>query len=1301
MAQVIKKRIAKVILWILLSVFLLLTGLAGAIQIPYIQTKLVNLISNRLSEATGYRISISQIDIDWFDQIQVENLRVVDTQGDTLVTSSRVEINYRLETVLGEDPSLDDVYLNEARISLKKVQQGDSAVLNINQFIKRLKTLGKKRTKKKPLTAFTIGSIKLKNTYFSYYDPFKEEIEEGFNYHQFSVENIAAEVENFYSLGDTVSLDVLELTGKEPNADLSIDKIKTKFFYCNQAMHFHELDLIVGKSRIKESIEFKYRKATDLNNFTSAVSISAELNNCLIHNEELEEFVPLFRNFDEYYNVTGVFKGRINSFQIKNLDLKLSGGSIVRGDARIVGLPLIDETFIDLDLMNSYAVSEDLKKYLKDKTFRRLAPLDNIGFNANFFGFLNDFVATGDFFTQYGRLTSDINLKLNQEVNASSYKGALKMHNFDVGGYTNNESLGRVTLDGNIKGKGFTLDQADFVLNGRIDSIELNDYDYHNIQTNARFTKEFFEGKVRIKDQNLKMELNGSIDLRGGIDFFNIQAKLDTAFLDKLNFTSESVFIRSDLSVNARGLELDNVLGSANFKNTIIRRAGQELVLDSLGIISDKDENIRNVFINTNLFNGTIHGEFDFSIVYEQLKTLLFEYQLGLENNKESLATYYQSKFSASPDFQVNYVFNIIDFEPIAKVFSPELYISPSTSIDGNLIGGYTSIFNVNSYIDSVNYQNDFFLNNELQLNISKISDSTSILASLYITSENERIAGIETKNLFAEAIWTNRQIDFEFDIDQVKYPNYVRLMGEIDFLEDTTSIKFLPSDIHVLEDKWSLRSDNLITISGREISIKDLTIFHKNQQIKLEGELSETRNKPMVLTLDSIDIGTINSIINKDLGGLVNGTTALTNYYHDMRVTSNIKVDAFSVNKFEVGNIVGNNVWNNQNQSFDVNFFIERIDQKVLDISGTYAPSNDNLALQAQLRQTQLKILEPFLDSYFTKISGTATGEVNISGALRAPELEGNGQINKAGLHVNYLNTDYTLAGNFYLNKTQIGFTNTDIRDPDNNRGSINGYIEHQGFKNMSIDMKGTLNNFTVLNTTAKDNDLFYGSGVATGTIEFAGPMSNMRISANATTGRGTRIFIPVGGSTNIEQEEYINFVDLTDTTKSYDFVNEKINLKGLNLDFDLNITRDAYCEIIFDIKAGDIIRGRGNGDLKLQINTNGDFNMFGDYTIEEGGYNFTLYNIINKEFEILPNSKISWFGDPYEGVMDITATYNQVASFMPILTNPNLDYSNSPEIRRNYPVQVLLDIDGRLLSPQVDFDIIASNLPRNIQVP
>jgi hypothetical protein len=119
------------------------------------------------------------------------------------------------------------------------------------------------------------------------------------------------------------------------------------------------------------------------------------------------------------------------------------------------------------------------------------------------------------------------------------------------------------------------------------------------------------------------------------------------------------------------------------------------------------------------------------------------------------------------------------------------------------------------------------------------------------------------------------------------------------------------------------------------------------------------------------------------------------------------------------------------------------------------------------------------------------------------------------------------------------------------------------------------------------------------------------------------------------------------------------------------------------------------------MQIDTKGEFNMFGAIEFTEGWYNFTLYDIINKEFEIKKGSRITWLGDPYQGVLDIDASYNQLASLLPLVANNNYgeDVQKSPQVRRKYPVQVLLALDGPMLSPQINFDIIAKDLPQNIQ--
>ncbi|HRG09476.1 MAG TPA: hypothetical protein PLJ08_12960, partial [Cyclobacteriaceae bacterium] len=99
---------------------------------------------------------------------------------------------------------------------------------------------------------------------------------------------------------------------------------------------------------------------------------------------------------------------------------------------------------------------------------------------------------------------------------------------------------------------------------------------------------------------------------------------------------------------------------------------------------------------------------------------------------------------------------------------------------------------------------------NEIEFSGSKIRDSTRVLAVLSLESHRQQLAkNFTTKELFAEAVWDEDHIDLGLDFDQEGTTNYVRLQSEIDFLEDSTKIKILPSRLHVLEKSWQISAEN------------------------------------------------------------------------------------------------------------------------------------------------------------------------------------------------------------------------------------------------------------------------------------------------------------------------------------------------------------------------------------------------------------------------------------------------------------------------------------------------------------
>lgn len=102
----------------------------------------------------------------------------------------------------------------------------------------------------------------------------------------------------------------------------------------------------------------------------------------------------------------------------------------------------------------------------------------------------------------------------------------------------------------------------------------------------------------------------------------------------------------------------------------------------------------------------------------------------------------------------------------------------------------------------------------------------------------------------------------------------------------------------------------------------------------------------------------------------------------------------------------------------------------------------------------------------------------------------------------------------------------------------------------------------------------------------------------------------------------------------------------------------------------------------------------MDGQVEIVKGYYNFTLYNIIRKGFNIRPGGTITWNGDPYGGVMDLTATYTQrIVLPQSITQEPNTG------TRTRYPVTAVMDLEGKLLTPEIKLNLEFEDTPSALE--
>ena len=1304
-SQVTKNRFLSIVFWLFTGIVTLWLILLVAIQFSFFQTWLTEKTLAWLSENISTEIHVENVKIQWFDEIVLKDIHIKDNEDSTMIRVPELIVDFNVLNIpyQGNNLRFDAVRLVNPQVHL--IKHNDESYINITEFINQIKALSKPSDKQKKPFSLAIGKIKLDKGIFSLNDQRKDSLYDRFDYFHIQFDSLNGNFSNFTLRQDTLDLTINNLVGNDKSNWLNIQNFAANLSFAPTHLIFDDFQLETGKSFITDSVALTFTSPSNLSYFIDSVKMDVRLNNSTIDFQDAAAFVPNWADINSKVAITGSFSGYVNRLRSEGIRLSMGGSSYLEGDFYLNGLPNVSETFIDLKVNSGRIIPSDIRPVIKNN-YDLVQGVGPVGVQAQFLGFVNDFVANGFFRTETGLIETDLNLKIPADFEMTEYRGALRLQNFNLGRVLKNEAVfQQIDMEGEINGSGITIPKADFFLDAKVARLGINDYDYQQITTSGALASGFFEGSLNINDPNLKVDLDGRIDLRNNKEIINSSLTIDTAALYALKLHPEPFNLQSNIRLDLENFNLDSLEGSADILNTTVFRNNHSAEIDSITFYSIRNQKQRQVRLFSEVADIAIDGDFLFSAVYRDLSRLYKEYILNFQNNSVELDAYYSNAGQEALDeYSISAELNLKNINNLSALFIDDFKISQNTKIEGSFRHGNTSILRLFSSVDTLALGQKLFTGNEFELTTSKIADSTQVLAMFYINSGQQQWQNITpTQNALVEAIWNGEHIDFQMTIDQEKLKNYASIYGMVDFLRDTTLMQLEPSDITLFEKNWKFSEKNKIEFANQNILINDLQLYTDQESIAVEGILADTLDQVVSIDINAFDIANSRSVLPILLEGKLDGSVVIQNALGTPLIDNNLTIDAFKVDGFLVGDVMSASIWENEKKRLKTALSVIREEQRVININGYFIPNDpiNQLQMTADIKGARLNVLQPFARNNFSNINGEVFGKFDIRGTTDYPILKGAGEIQGGTVGVNYLQTEYEFNGDIVFQENEIGMRQVQVFDQDGNQAYVNGGVFHDGFKNFILDISADMTAFQVLNTNSTDNELYYGTAYATGNVNLLGSVSNLNITANAISEKGTRISIPLGSTTSINQEEYISFVDMAHPDSQPSEALEElpeIDLSGLSLDFNLEFTPDAYIELIFDIKSGDIIRGRGNGNLDLQIDTNGDFNMFGDFNIQNGAYNFTLYNIINKEFDIREDSRISWYGDPYGAILNIDAEYSQLVSMAPLMATLDEESLNSPAVRRKYPATVTLNLQGEMLQPEITFDIDFEDYPDNI---
>ena len=1070
-----------------------------------------------------------------------------------------------------------------------------------------------------------------------------------------------------------------------------------------QEMTFNKLTIRTNNSIIGDHFSMRFSEFGDLNDFLHSVRMLGRFDDSQIDSDDIAFFAPAMRTWKKNITLKGTIRGAVDDLFGSNLVIQAGNNTLLNGDISMTGLPDINQTFIDFkanDFRTTYADAVAFVPDIKTITQPDLRKLQFLRFNGNFTGFIRDFVTFGTIQTNLGIFTSDLNMKLpagQQPV----YSGTIATDYFKLGDFLGDPKIGIVALNGSVKGKGFNIKTLRTDLDGKIRFADYNGYRYNNIVLKGLLDKKRFEGQASIDDPEAQLTLNGLIDFSDAqAPTFNFLAEVKKANLKKLNLTHDDLAFAGKFNLNFTGNSIDNFLGHANITDASLSKDGNPLPFDSLIISSEFLNGVKTLKARSNEFEADIAGNFNIRELPDAFKLFLNKYYPSYIQPPTRLP----ENDSLTFDITTKYVDQYI------KLIDTSLAGFDNSHIYGNLRTKNNEL-NLNAEIPQFRYQRYNF--NDFRLTAKGTRDSLSLFGSVSNINVSDSL-NIPLAIFRVEARNDTSLVKLYTGANQAI--NRANINARVLTFENGVKIEVQPSSFVVNSKTWTIEENGELEFRNNIPASGALVLHEGNQEVRVKTKPSETGDwNDLTVELKKINVGDFAPFFmpRNRVEGLVSGNILVEDPFNNLYVSSNdILVESARLDNDSVGNINAKLSYENKTKQLKVNGKTVNPDGDLgFDINlflGSPIEQQKNLiALKAN--HFQLSVLERFLGTLFTDITGYVTGDFDLRGELNKINVTGKGRLQDAGMKVIFTQCFYKIRDtDLEMKPNEIDLNGIVLTDTvTGNPVYLTGGIQHNAFRDMFFDLTvstrkpnttGPENNrpILVLNTTVNDNQQFYGRVKGTGSFSLSGPQSEifMKIDAIASTTDSSTVTIP---SSKLRESGIADF--LVERKYGREMSDSSLNAGAGNITYDVDVTANPMVtvRVILDDLTGDKIVGRGSGSLNIHSGTTEKLTMRGSFDIQEGDYLFTFQSFFKKPFVIKPGSvnNISWSGDPYDAKIRFEAMYvAKQVSFAPLANALNFDNAYA---RLREDVYVVANLSGDLFKPQFKFNL---DFPQNSKV-
>ena len=1286
------------------------------LSIPPVQNQIKGIAEAELTKFLGGDVSISNVNIRPFNEVSVDGLTVKTPDGETCLRVQRVGAGINLMRLLTKR-EIELTYGEIIGLDGKITQKVERGPLNIQFIIDAFAP----KDPDKPKSKF---DLKLRNVVLrrcrlrydrEWIPPLVDTDRVDFNH--LVVNDLKADMAFPVLKNDDITIDLRRMAF-ELSGGLTLEKLAFKARITPASISVQNLVLAFPETEIQPSdIVLRFSDFKDIKRCITDSPHTLTLSGNKITPSDFKGIVPQLVDFNTPFFLSFTAAGDADKISVEKLTLTQDENLALALSASAYNLRNIEEcrfTLQTLEMSATDALTRRILTLLPEKSSKVKEILSRLG-SVSLVGSGEGDMASRNFSSDIMVSTSCGNLSVSAKATglrkgSGKIKGEIGAEEVDLRNLIGKGKIGRI--NGNIAFEaGLRGKDADGEVNLYLSDIEIGGKVYDGLVVEASKDGNVLTADVTIDNDVTKAKVNTEVLLDGEssslsllCDVERFEPQILGLFPNKAN-----IGISGNIRALLVGNNVDNVAGEIKAYDLEYSLGDKTLELKNLALSSSFADSVRSIRLRSDWIDGEIDGKFKAREILPLMKQILA---------KTLPSLFMADETDLSADTEVEFSFLLNADNAATEFFNLPVRLLVPVPIDGNVRGSdYTANLSVDiPYIQ----QGKNKLIRDSRLNVSLNGDkkfvglevATTMPAKKGDLALDVRVWG-EENDIYADLGWKNP------DNDSFKG---LLSLGAVISRDELTSkpevnVDINPSVFDIGPSRWNIDKGRIV-YDNEELSIENLKLWHDNQFVAIDGVASALPEDSVSVRLADIDLDYIFDLLKINyvtFGGAATGDVtgrAVFSKNPEAR-TDNLFVEGLSYNGAVLGDGYLKSEWLNEEKKITIYADIKDKEERRALVDGGIWLGRDSLSFDVDADKIPVEFLKPFMSAFTSDVKGRASGQAKLFGTFKDIDLTGALFADSIAMKLDFTNTWYHGSDSVYLNPGHIVIPSFRLYDDKGNSAILTGDLTHRYFHEPRFTFRiSDAHRLLCYDTNSKMNPDWYGTIYGNGGAVVKGWPGMVQISVDMDV-VGSSSFTFVLNDT--EAAEDYHFLTFSDKRKEE---RERLNKDSVpdilaafrkqietqnnapskfSLDIRASVNPSALVTLVMDPVSGDKITARGNGAIQVEYESDSEeMQMFGKYTLDEGNYNFSLQDLILRDFSIRPGSTISFNGDPLNANLDITAAYRVNTN----LSDLDKSFSTDKDLARtNVPVDALLMVNGEMQHPDITFDIELPTLTQDVE--